>query len=264
MKDFFRHPLVVSFLIIALMTALSFAGWLGFVENAFLKTTSFFRSFAYSSAVKAAYFLKVPWSFNELSQKNYHLAEENRSLLGELARIREIEEENELLKKQLSLPKEERKKMALASVISQDPLNTGEYILIDKGRQENIKEGAAVVSSGNLLVGRVVKVTKSFSTVQLASDPQTKINVRIQGSDVGGLMEGNGGDSLIMNLIPQGAEIEQDAFIVTSNLAKIFPAGLLVGWVKDVYSSDVDICQKAKIEPAADLSSLRKVFVFVE
>ena len=70
-----------------------------------------------------------------------------------------------------------------ARVLSSDPSNFSHTIDISKGSDDGLKVGMPVVTGAGL-VGRVVQVTPSRSTVQLITDPDFLVGVRLLGSDL--------------------------------------------------------------------------------
>ena len=123
-----------------------------------------------------------------------------------------------------------------------------------------------MIAAGNLLVGRIVEVADSFAKVQSIIDSSSRVNALISakdGSEITGLVKGDQGLNLIIDLLPQGETIEQGQLIVTSGLTGLFPAGLLIGQIEKVISSDVQISQMAELKPAVDFENLRKVFIIV-
>ncbi len=73
---------------------------------------------------------------------------------------------------------------------------------IDKGSESGIARGMPVVSGGSL-VGRIVRVTSSRSTVRLLSDPSLSVGVRLSRTGDLGVATGNGSRSWDQ---PRGAD----------------------------------------------------------
>jgi len=121
-----------------------------------------------------------------------------------------------------------------------------------------------VIVSGNLLVGQAIEVFDSFSRIQLIIDPNSLVNARIQDSKIMGLIKGGQELDLVFDLLPQGKNIEVDSAVVTSGLSGLFPAGLLIGQIEKVISSEAQISQIAKVKPVVDFYKLDKVFVIIK
>ncbi len=264
MKKFFRHPFILSLLVIAVFIFLNNQGWLKIPQDILFQLTAPGQKIIRQFSLKFNSLIDFLSSIYKLNQKNIKLKQENQELLDKISRLKEIERENEFLRQQIGLPIPEPRQLILANIIGQGTSGLGKYFLIDKGAKNGIKEKAAVISAGNLLVGQVVETANSFSKIQLITDSNSRINALIQESRITGLVRGGRGLSLTIDLLPQGKTIEQGQIIVTSGLAGFFPAGLLIGQIERVISSQVEISQTAKVKPAVDFNKLERVFVVKE
>ncbi len=262
MKKIFSHPLTLSLLIIGGLIFLNSQGWLKIPKDIFFQLTASGQRVAYQISLKINNSINFIRSVNDLNQENIKLEEDNRELLGQIAQLKEVVRENEFLRKQIGLSNLEERQLILAKVIGQDFSGLGKYFLIDKGEKDGVKKKAAVMVAGNLLVGQVIEVTSSFSKVQLIIDSNSRVNALVQESGITGLVRGGQGLTLIIDLLPQRRTIEVGETVVASGLAGDFPAGLLIGQIKKVISSDVQISQQAEIKPAVDFTTLERVFVF--
>lgn len=261
MKKFFFHPLLLSLLIISGLIFLNSRGYLIMAKNNLFKLVLPLQQISYRFSLKIDQLIDFGKSLNKLNQENLLLRQENQDLLGRIVQLEETAEENKVLRAQLDLPLNESRELVLANVIGQDSTNLSRYFLIDKGAKEGFKEKAAVIAAGNLLVGQVVELNDSSAKVKLITDPSSKINAVIQESGITGLVSGEQTGELIIDLLPQERTISQGQTVISSGLFGFLPAGLLLGQIEKVISSEVQISQKAKIKPAIDFSALEKVFV---
>lgn len=264
MKKVFKHPLTISLLIVGLLIFLALQGWLKIPENIFFQLIAPWQKTIYQISLKINNVINFVKSVNNLNQENIKLSQEKRELLSQITQLKEVVRENEFLRKQVGLINSEQWELVLANVVGQDSSRVGKYFLINKGKKDGITEKAAVIAAGNLLVGRVTEVTDSFSRVQSIIDANSRVNALVQESAITGLVRGGQGLTLIIDLLPQRKEIEVGEAVVTSSLAGDFPAGLLIGQIKKVISSDVQISQQAEIQPVLDFATIEKVFVIKE
>jgi len=264
MKKVFRHPLTISLLIVGLLILIGFQSWLKIPENIFFQITTPWQKIIYQISLKINNAISFVKSVNNLNQENIRLSQEKRELLSQITQLKEVVRENEFLRKQVGLTNPEPGELILANVVGQDSSRVGKYFLINKGKKDGVKEKAAVIVAGNLLVGRVTEVTDSFSRVQSIVDANSRVNALVQESTITGLVSGGQGLTLIIDLLPQRKEIKVDETVVTSGLAGDFPAGLLIGQIKNVISSDVQISQQAEIVPVLNFTTIEKVFVIKE
>ena len=261
MKRFFTHPLVLSLLLIAVTVFFNGQGWLDAPKNVFFQLIYLSQKTVYQFARKVNKSVDSLASARVVNKENINLKEKNTELLGEVARLKETVRENEFLRRQIGLSAREDRELILASVIGQDLFGLNRYFLINKGVRDGVKEKSVVVTAGNLLVGRVVESVDSFSKVRLLSDPGSRVNALIQNSGAKGLVKSNYETGLVIDLLSQGECIGEGEIVITSGLAGLFPAGLLVGQIQKVISSDTQISQMAEIKPAVDFENLEKVFV---
>src|SRR5690606_23118816 len=90
-------------------------------------------------------------------------------------------------------------------------------IEIDKGSDDGIRYGMPVVNGAGL-VGRVVQAAGSTSTVQLITDPDFRVGVRLVPGGTPGTARGSGrGEPLVVDTaLEPGTPIPDDAVLTTS------------------------------------------------
>jgi len=264
MKNIFKHPFILSLLIIFSLIFLNQQGWLNVIHNVFFKSSFFVQENIFQASLKTANFINFITSINSLEQENTDLKQINQELLGEITELKEIERENELLREQIGVSLKETDKLVFANIIGKDSSALGEYFLINKGKKHGIENKSAVIASGNILVGQISEVFDSFSRVRLITDANSLVYARIQGSKITGLIKGRQELDLVFDLLPQGKDIKDDSVVITSGLSGLFPSGLLIGHIKKIISSDAQISQLAEIEPVIDFNNLEKVFVIIK
>lgn len=261
MRKFFSYPLILSLLIIFSLVFLNYQGWLKTPQNTILNLTVSTQKTIYQYSLKINGFFNFLFSMNFLNQENIELKQENLKLFGQIIQLEEVVRENEFLRQQMGLELSENNSLILAHVIGWDSSNSRKSFLINKGAKDGVKKKAAIITSGNILVGQTIEVFDSFSRIQSILDPNSRINALIQESGITGLIRGNQGLNLILDLLPQREEIKEGEIVITSGLAGLFPSGLLIGKIQKVFSLDVQMSQTAEVEPITDFNNLEKVFV---
>jgi rod shape-determining protein MreC len=145
-----------------------------------------------------------------------------------------------------------------------DPISNFELSFeIDAGRDDGVKEGMTVVA-GEGLVGRIVRVSINRSVVQLVTDREFAVGVRLERSNETGLAEGRGRENpLEGSLISPDVDVRKADDVFTSGLieSKAFPPDIPVGTVTSVKKSEGGLEQRLRIRPAVDVEHL--VFVSV-
>lgn len=153
-----------------------------------------------------------------------------------------------------------------------DPSPTRRSILIDRGSEDGLAEGYAVVSGGTLL-GRVQVVRGRSALVTLVTDAQSRIEVALRtdsGRRVTGYLRrrgpGAGPDDLSVfgvRLLNDVGQVREHVPVFSSNADALVPAGLLVGYVSQVSDPEADGFPTISVRPAFDLSRTTEVLVLL-
>jgi len=201
----------------------------------------------------------------ELRRRNQDLQSQVDKLMIENVRLKEIESENEALRRLLNFtqanPSNDYKAAEVKSrVIGREPTNFLSYLTIDLGSQHGIEKGMPVVTERGL-VGRITDVGSNWAKVMLIIDPSSSVNALIQTSRATGVVEGQVGGSLVMKYIPQGEPVNVNDIVLTSGLGGNFPKKLIIGQVTAVRQRDIEMFQEADIRPTVDFNNLEVVLV---
>lgn len=198
----------------------------------------------------------------DLRDRNADLERQNQDLLTEIASLRGLQNENQILRQLLNFTQENPQyQYQTAAVIGRDPSPYLKFITLNAGSLQGLRPGMPVVTAGAVLVGRVDQVSLRSAKVQLLNDPASAVNVRLQTSGVTGLVAGQQDGSLLMEYIPLDASLEVNDIALTSGLGGNLPRGLVVGQVDAVEKRDVDLFQTARLRPAADYERLAVLLV---
>jgi rod shape-determining protein MreC len=113
------------------------------------------------------------------------------------------------------------------------------------------------------LIGRIAAVTAGAARVQLITDPGSTVNVRLEPSGAQAILQGQITGEIILDMIPQGANVQAGDLVLTSGLGGGYPANILIGQVAGIRSRDQDIFQRASVQAVADFSQINIVLVIV-
>ncbi|MGB9552939.1 MAG: rod shape-determining protein MreC [bacterium] len=191
------------------------------------------------------------------------LRAENSQLLAEKAKMDEALKENDALRSLLNL------KNALtslntkaASVLSADTSLYGKSFLISLGSNDGIKEQMPVLAPGGGLVGQILEVYATKSRVLLITDSNSFISGKIQDSGELAVVKGDGLTGCYLERPLKETQMKAGDLVVTSGEGGIFPPGLVIGKIKEVFARG-PLYLRASIIPQADFSELRFVLVIV-
>lgn len=122
-------------------------------------------------------------------------------------------------------------------------------VLIDKGANDGVVRGAAVVIDTGVLFGIIDTVHDQTAEVRLVAHPDSRLPATILGGNrTLGLVEGRQGSLLTMEFIPQDSDVLVDDVVVTSGLDAGVKAGLVIGLVTEVVTVESAPFKQAFIE----------------
>ena len=154
-----------------------------------------------------------------------------------------------------------------ARVVAGPPSNFAETIDISKGSSDGIKLGMPVVNGAGL-VGKIVQVNAHRSTVQLLTDPDFAVGVRLP-NGLTGTARGQGrGKDLVVDtrLEPDSKDIPKaGTAMVTSGIDhSAFPADIPVAKVKETKRASGGLTLDLVVQPLADTERLAFVTVLLQ
>src|SRR3989344_2545078 len=234
------------------------------IRNSFYVVSSpINQSFLASGRDITGFFVSL-FNYHDIKGENTALNRDNQKLLSEISTLKESFKEHFDLKEAETLAKANNFNLVLVKTTGLDIQN--DLIVIDKGVNDGVKENMPVISSQNALYGKISKVYGNFSPVQLISNKNSVLDVRIQNSDpkappVYGAVKGTGQFSVYLDLVSSEAQINEGDILTTSALDGIFPRNLLVGKVVSKDQNDIKPFQTANIQPFFDIKNIENVFI---
>jgi rod shape-determining protein MreC len=207
-------------------------------------------------------FFRTVQSIGTLRKTAVQQAEEVDRLNFELVRMRELEIENDDLRRLLGF-KEASPNLQLIPVhaVGTDPTGIVQSILLDKGSNHGIQMDMAVITWRGL-VGRIIDVSPTMSSLLLITDINSSVTGRVQTAEsrAVGVVSGRKEGGLIMRHILQQETIQPGDLVITSGVGGTIPTGIPIGKVVRVQKRNVEMFQEAILEPAADTSKLERLY----
>jgi len=236
----------------------------GQVKNTFYTISNPIEKTLGSVADSTSVFFASVLGKKGLVQENEELKAENERLLSMISSLQCEEKKNQTAAEILGL---KDMKLVMAGVIGLD--SQQDIISIDKGSTSGVLEGMAVIDQKNVLFGKIIKVYNNFSKVMLISNKSSVIDVRVQQDDltlpaINGVIKGNGGLGVYLDLVPTDQELKEQDILVTSALEGTFPKGLLVGRVLKPYKDDQKPFQQAQAEPFFNIKNTDNLLVVTD
>ncbi|MBU1167403.1 rod shape-determining protein MreC [Patescibacteria group bacterium] len=255
------YYLIVSVAIIIIFSILHVVGILKPVESYFVRFISPVQSFFYRQGQGLSNFWSLLSSVRQISTDNNRLEEETELLRADVSRLKEIENENKLLREQLGFSEKNPFETIPSLVVSSDPSTTLQFINIDKGRKDGVQAGKPAVSSTGIMVGKVIEVEDKTAKVLLLTDTNSSIVGITQDTRANGLIKGEHGLALKMSTIAQDKDVKPGEKVVTAGMEENVPKGLLIGEIEEIISYDNELFKEAKVKPLANFNKVEMVFI---
>lgn len=193
---------------------------------------------------------------------------ENRELRARVAALEErqrvvedLDRENRELRALLGIADRTELATVTARVVALAPSNFEWTITLDVGAEDGIERGMPVID-GDGLVGRVIQVTPRASRVLLAIDPSFSAAARSARNGEVGVLDGRGGDPMVLRLLDPLARVEVGDSVTTSSYqGGVFPAGIPIGTVSAVTEATGLLSRDVQVAPYVDFTRLHHVLV---
>ena len=185
-----------------------------------------------------------------------------RSLSVDYVQLHALDEENASLRKLAGFLQTSGYDHVSAQVIARSTDAREASVLIDRGSNDGLQIGMAVVAEDGIYVGKITSLQKHVSTVILVSDERSRVAASVVGQKgLAGLVEGEGNGVAKLTLVPQSVPLKGNDVIVTAGTEAEVPANLVVGLINHVDGTPTDAFNSASLQPMIELSSLNLVAV---
>lgn len=149
-----------------------------------------------------------------------------------------------------------------AKVIANTLDREDNLITIDKGRADGIAKDMGV-ACGQGVVGVVYMTSDHYSIVLPVLNVRSRISCTIRKRGYFGYLTWSGDDpsTAYVEDIPRHAHFKLGDWVETNGYSSIFPRGVAVGKILQVYNSRDGLSYRLKIQLATDFGNLRDVYV---
>ena len=199
-------------------------------------------------------------SVTRFSEENAALKRAQLDNALALLRTRQLEVENERLRRLLEVKQREPVSGHVSQILyaARDPFS--HRVIVDKGLQDKIVAGQPVVDELGL-VGQVTRVFPFVSEITLITDKDQAVPVQIVRNGLRSVVFGLGDGRLELRFMPTNADIEVGDELVTSGLDSIFLAGTPVARVVEVERDASFSFARIYCEPVAGVENFGEVMV---
>lgn len=277
--------LLISVIIFISLVTLSLSGGNNVVQSLTNDITAFVgRSFSKPAD-------SVMTAFNSVEEIQ-HTFEENQVLKREIKKIYEkdaeianLREENKQLQAELGVSDTlSEYQTVAANVISRNPDQWIENLIIDVGSDDGVNETMPVMNQ-NGLIGIISEANASSSKVTLITnvdESSNRVSAQINIKDQPDSSEENDNDDanknsnavygiiseyreetgdLVMTQVTSDLDIQEGNIVTTSGLGGLFPSGLVIGEVREVTLDNQGLGRVIFVKPATDFNNTKTVTV---
>ena len=149
-----------------------------------------------------------------------------------------------------------------AKVVSNSVDRNDNLMTIDRGSKDGVEKDMGV-ACGNGVVGVVYLVSDHYSVVMPVLNYHSRISCAIRRRGYFGYLKWQGGDANIAYVedVPRHAKFKRGDWVETSGYSSIFPPGVLVGKIIEVYNSRDGLSYRLKVQLTTDFGNVRDVCV---
>ena len=168
------------------------------------------------------------------------LREQNAELTAQVAELSESKKTSERLESLLNLQSTYSLTSTAARIIGNSSDAWSRAVTIAKGPAAGFSCGMAVCNSGGV-IGQIVEVSATTSTVQLITDEGSGVSAMIQSTRAQGMLQGQPDGSLRLSYVSTESDVKVGDIVITSGIGGVYPKGLPLGTVSSVEKSDNDV-----------------------
>jgi rod shape-determining protein MreC len=137
------------------------------------------------------------------------------------------------------------------------------YIQINRGSNQGVKDNMAVVSSDGSVVGMVISTSPNFSQVMSLLHVQHRVNASLKNSKISGTVDWDGSNAQHLSLrgIPQDVKVGKGDTVLTSSYSFNFPPGYMIGTIDAIVKDKSTNFYVLRVKTAANFFNLQQVHV---
>lgn len=202
------------------------------------------------------------------NQKVKKLSDENKALTKKLVDLKNLEADNKALRDQFQTTNPRSANLISAQIVGAPGFIPGisvpEFIVINRGENDGVRIGNAVVFKENL-IGKVVKTSSYLSSVLLISNSISSFTGKTLETNTSGVVKGQGGGELILDNILLSENLKNGDTVLTkgdvNSQGTGLPPNLIVGKITSVSKKPSDLFQKAEVTSLVDFVKIQEVFI---
>jgi rod shape-determining protein MreC len=200
------------------------------------------------------------FSITRIQDENARLKRAQLDGAETLLRARQLEIENERLRKLLDVKSRQKASGQVTQILyaARDPFSR--RVIVDKGQQDKIVAGQPVIDDAGV-IGQVTRVFPFVSEITLITDKDQAVPVQIVRNGLRSVVFGLGDGQLELRFMPPNADVQNGDLLVTSGLDGVFLSGLPVAKVVHIERDSSYSFARIYCEPVAGVENFGEVMV---
>lgn len=247
-------------LLVVLGLVMQAKGWLQPIEYALLQAPRPVAAVVRGVAEPVRTFFSTLGSLRSVVVENSTLRSQVAQLQQNQVQFDKLRSENEILRNELKLKAQSKLPLESCNVLSIDPQELSDAMVLNCGTEQGVQVGQAVISQG-YLVAKIVYAGSYTSTAILISNAQSSIDAKLSKDSTEGVIKGSFGSGMVFDLVSQNANIDTGDLVVTAGINARIPKDILIGEVGSVLSGPNDLFKKMSVTSPVRQRSLEFVSV---
>ncbi|WP_413574977.1 rod shape-determining protein MreC [Bdellovibrio sp. HCB290] len=198
-----------------------------------------------------------------IKKQSADLQSTNNELQSRLQSMNELQIENDRLRGLLEFKQTTKMKLTSAQVIGRDLVIDHNTVTINKGTQDGLKSGMAVITTAGVL-GYIFKPEPFTAHVMLITDRYAVVDGIVQRTRAHGIVEGKSQTSCALKYVERTEDVKEGDLVVTGGLDNIFPKGFPVAIVESVERKTFSVSLKVDLRPVVDPYKVEEVFIILD
>jgi rod shape-determining protein MreC len=251
MRTFFNAKVLTTLFLSAAAAALAVLDLTGKVEARALLAGAKAPAYELSSYVKEA---------ERGEQIRAEMAERlaRRSML--LGRAERYKRENDALRALLGFAVDMPYELTYAPVLERRAETWLATAAVGAGRRDGVAVGMPVVGAEGL-VGRVARVTADEAEVELVTSERVRVAATHAATGATGVYYADAEGRGHLAYLPRATDVKVGDLVVTAGTSRLFPPGLVIGYVRGVERPFDSMFAEVEVAPAQNMAALECAFV---
>lgn len=189
-----------------------------------------------------------------------------RGLRMQIAQLKILSEENEILKKELGFSRKHPYELVAARIVGYDAVRASDLFILqienEKYNNNDIAVDMPVIIEDGVLVGKIAEIKNGQIFIRLITSPQSAVAATVLNKNyTTGVAEGESNFGIKMSMIPQSEKMKQGDLIISSGLEAQIPRGLLIGTVSKIEHDPQNPFDIAYVTSLYNVKMLSKILI---